>query len=245
MISIISASFSEDEVEKLIKALKQDSPYFKMEAAKKLGKIKDIRAVEPLITALKDESLDVRWAASEALGEIGDKRAIEPLKQLIEQDSIINIKNVIIEALQKINSTSGNETAQSKMERPRFTLKGDCVDDKYVEGLGILCLSHDERIVGVWQHDKQSDLTLAVQDRKNYEFLSFKSDGKVVILLDNLIALTEHDYSIRTGLAIYLLIGDIAFQYSIKGDYLTLIHRDKTGIYSRVKEENSKGNKAK
>ena len=102
---IANQSNSDDQVEKLIETLKKDSQYFKWDAAKKLGKIKDIRAVDPLIKALKDESLDVRWAASESLGEIGDKRAIEPLKQLFKQESLENIKNVIAEALKKLTET--------------------------------------------------------------------------------------------------------------------------------------------
>lgn len=170
IFGIGNASFSEDEVENLIKTLKQDSPYFKMEAAKKLGKIKDIRAVEPLVTALKDDSLDVRWAASEALGEIGDKRAVEPLKQLLKQESLINIKNTITEALKKLTGENfSGDIIQSK-EKPAAT---HSLSDSYPYNI--------EKVYEVIQDVLGSGIWYARNENKGVRYWGIKifSEGKV------------------------------------------------------------------
>jgi len=64
--------------ETLIKALKDEDPKVREEAAKSLGKFGPgaRKAIEPLIEALADENLDVRYAASDALEEIGSH--VEP-----------------------------------------------------------------------------------------------------------------------------------------------------------------------
>lgn len=54
-------------------------PRVRMEAAIKLGQIKDPIAVEPLINALSDNNTNVRIQAALALGQIGDEKALEPL----------------------------------------------------------------------------------------------------------------------------------------------------------------------
>jgi HEAT repeat protein len=51
------------------------------QAADKLGKIGDARAVEPLVNTLMDENWLVRLHAVKALGRIGSPIVIEPLRR--------------------------------------------------------------------------------------------------------------------------------------------------------------------
>ena len=69
-----------DEVEDLINQLLYGQTSYEREtAARRLGELKDLRAVEPLIHSLKNDIIPVREAAAWALGEINSLRAIEPL----------------------------------------------------------------------------------------------------------------------------------------------------------------------
>lgn len=71
----------DDQVDKLIKNLKDEDWSVRWSAAMALGKLKlkNARAVEPLIVALKDENELVRGSAAEALGELKNARAVGPL----------------------------------------------------------------------------------------------------------------------------------------------------------------------
>lgn len=71
------------------------------QAARKLGEIKDSRAVKPLIAALKDSSSYVRHAATKALEKIGDERAVEPLIAALK-DSDSGVRWAATGALGKI-----------------------------------------------------------------------------------------------------------------------------------------------
>ncbi len=78
-----------------------------------LGKIGDARALEPLIAALKDIYSDVRWWAAYALGKIGDARAVESLiAALKDSDSDVGAA----EALGKIGDTRAVEPLMSVLE---------------------------------------------------------------------------------------------------------------------------------
>jgi HEAT repeat protein len=58
--------------EPLIRALKDEDPSVRKEAARALGEIKSKKAVEPLIQALTDNNCQVRLAAEYALRKINN-----------------------------------------------------------------------------------------------------------------------------------------------------------------------------
>jgi len=121
-----------EEMEGLIRALKDSDEGVRERAAKALGKIRDKRAVEPLIEALKDSEWSVRREAAKALGEIGDGRAVEPLiKALDAADASVQIEAA--EALHKI----GNERADEALKHKRVVerlIRAFKDSDKYVRG---------------------------------------------------------------------------------------------------------------
>jgi len=80
-----------EDVEGLIRALKDSNPYVRKEAAEALGKIGDERAVEPLIEALKDSYLAVRWKAAEALSKIGERAAGPLIEALKDSDEYVRM----------------------------------------------------------------------------------------------------------------------------------------------------------
>ena len=96
-------------VKSLILDLKNPKSNIRMDAAAKLGQIKDKRAVEPLCDALEDKSLDVRHQVVHALGALGeiDERATKCLVKALEDrevdadagDSLIRIGGPAVKAL--------------------------------------------------------------------------------------------------------------------------------------------------
>jgi HEAT repeat protein len=96
-------------VKSLILDLKNSKSNIRMDAAAKLGQIKDKRAVEPLCDALEDKSLDVRHQVVHALGALGeiDERATKCLVKALEDrevdadagDSLIRIGGPAVKAL--------------------------------------------------------------------------------------------------------------------------------------------------
>ncbi|MDI6793158.1 MAG: HEAT repeat domain-containing protein [bacterium] len=70
MVCLGSAIVQADEVDELIKQLKDKDVGVRMKAVETLCKIGDSRVVELLIPALKDKNTDVRRAASWMLGEM-------------------------------------------------------------------------------------------------------------------------------------------------------------------------------
>jgi HEAT repeat protein len=78
----------ESELRKNIKSLSSENHETREQAAKKIGELKDPKAVEPLIKALNDKDSGVRRTATIALGKIGDAKAVEPLiNRLYDEDS--------------------------------------------------------------------------------------------------------------------------------------------------------------
>jgi HEAT repeat protein len=75
------------KVRGLIKALRHPESYIRNEAAEKLGKLGDARALEPLAAALRDSDWMVRHTAAEALGALADPRAVDPLIQALPDES--------------------------------------------------------------------------------------------------------------------------------------------------------------
>ena len=72
-----------DEIDDLIEKLRTSHDGEREHAAKKLGELKDARAVGPLIKALGDADSLVQDNAMQALGKIG-KPAVEPLIKALE-----------------------------------------------------------------------------------------------------------------------------------------------------------------
>jgi HEAT repeat protein len=121
-----------DSTANLIKKLSSQNVMERRNAARELGKIKDIESVNPLIEALKDKEPMVRLDASGALIDIGQP-AVEPLIKAIQHekdtsflwnairilDSIGNPK--AIEPLHQIESSHPDPTiaqaARSAAER--------------------------------------------------------------------------------------------------------------------------------
>jgi len=87
-------------VEPLIKAL--DDNWERSEAAKALGKIRDVKALEPLIKSLEDDDSDVRREAAESLVNIGEP-AVELLINVYHTRS--RLKDTVSRNLKKDRST--------------------------------------------------------------------------------------------------------------------------------------------
>ena len=100
-LPLVGYSQTED-INTLIKELKDKDRSVRENAAKALGEIKDARAVEPLIIALKDNSPGVRHKAAEALGKIGDTRATNALMYASENDNDTGVRYIAAKALGKI-----------------------------------------------------------------------------------------------------------------------------------------------
>lgn len=89
-----------DEIDTLIKGLKDKDPRDRQAAASVLGFRKDRRAVEPLIGALKDTDEGVRYYSAWALGEIKDRRAVEPLTAVLKDTNYVRVQ--VARALEEI-----------------------------------------------------------------------------------------------------------------------------------------------
>ncbi len=78
-----------DEYEALMAILKDETERMRdrVDAAKLLGKLGDIRAVTPLIQALKNENSQIRVGVAKGLGTLKDTRAVEPLIQALQDEN--------------------------------------------------------------------------------------------------------------------------------------------------------------
>ncbi len=94
-----------DEVEELIEQLKSKDDEARANAAYRLGKITDKRAVPALSKALNDEDKYVRYNAARALGQIGDASAVPPLIERLK-DEDVNVRLYAPIALRKIGDAS-------------------------------------------------------------------------------------------------------------------------------------------
>jgi len=93
----------EPSVLPVIALLKEGNRDARMEAARVLGKIKDVRAVEPLIAALKYDDFIVRTYASDGLLRIGEP-AIGPLVDASRKEGNEHLRGKIADVLWRINS---------------------------------------------------------------------------------------------------------------------------------------------
>jgi hypothetical protein len=89
-------------LEKQIDALRDPDSSVRSEAARRLGELKDTRAVVPLINAMKDEHAYVRRRATFSLGGMQDMRATESLiNALGDEDAFV--QEYALKALEKIS----------------------------------------------------------------------------------------------------------------------------------------------
>lgn len=121
-------------VEQLIESLKAIDPITRWESARKLGEIKNTRAIVPLITALKDEDPFVRRRAAEALGNYSDSRAMEPLILMLS-DRDLFVRKYAAESLEKITGPSlpsfgSNQIKWQKWWEECPDIKRECPDIK-------------------------------------------------------------------------------------------------------------------
>ena len=93
----------EQDIDILIRDLKDFDSRYRSSAAQSLGEIKDPRAVELLIDALQDEDAYVRASAAQSLGKIKDPRAVEPLIAAL-QDEDSYVRGWAAQALGEINT---------------------------------------------------------------------------------------------------------------------------------------------
>jgi HEAT repeat protein len=72
-----------DEVDKFLTLLEEGDLLEKREAARKLGSLKDSRAVLSLIRALSSDDVALSRRAARSLGRLNDRRAVDPLIHLL------------------------------------------------------------------------------------------------------------------------------------------------------------------
>lgn len=100
-----------DEVAKFMSLLEGGDLLEKREAARKLGALKDARALPLLIRALSSDDAALRRRAARSLGRLNDKRAVDPLIYLLEngddllrqyaQDSLVELDRLAVPGLLK------------------------------------------------------------------------------------------------------------------------------------------------
>jgi HEAT repeat protein len=103
----------------------------RIQAAKRLGALRDPRGVDPLVAVLGDATRDVRWGAIEALGEIGDRRAVPALVEYLKKPEAYRWgKRLLADALGAI----GDPAALPSL----VTLLGD--EDPFVRRVAALAI---------------------------------------------------------------------------------------------------------
>ena len=93
---------AELQMEEMIKALHHQDFFVRTDAARKLGEIKDARAVPVLINAMHDDHPFVRRRVAVSLGNLCDLGATETLIKALHDDDPF-VQNYSIEALEKIS----------------------------------------------------------------------------------------------------------------------------------------------
>lgn len=87
-------------VDDLILSLEQGGQDQKLNSIRRLGSLKDARALRPLLNSLQDRSDDlVRRESARALGLIGDKRAVPVLVTRLKEERVAVVRANIAEAL--------------------------------------------------------------------------------------------------------------------------------------------------
>ena len=98
-----------DNVDQLIKDLRNASWQIRWDAAAALGETKDPRAIGPLTVALQDENSYVRMTAARALGMIDDPRVIVPLIKALKDESHGVQKNAALSLKERTGQDFGKD----------------------------------------------------------------------------------------------------------------------------------------
>jgi hypothetical protein len=112
------------DTDRLIQQLRSRNPAIRIEAAQKLGELKDPLAVNPLITTLKkDKDGHVRASAEDALVNIGAP-AVEPLTVMLK-DNAWRVRRRAVRTLGKIKDPRALEplVAVMKMDKDCYVRK--------------------------------------------------------------------------------------------------------------------------
>lgn len=97
------ASFGEEAVESLSRALREGGAPARRKVVESLGKIGDVRAVDALVEALEDKDYILRRKAVVALGRIGDARVMDPLARALK-DTHHAVRRSAVVALGKLGT---------------------------------------------------------------------------------------------------------------------------------------------
>ena len=90
-------------VDDLILSLEQGDQAQKLNAIRRLGPLRDAKALRPLLNSIQDRSDDlVRRESARALGLIGDKRAVPVLVTRLKEERVAVVRANIAEALGKL-----------------------------------------------------------------------------------------------------------------------------------------------
>jgi len=128
--SWVGVSWAED-TSKYVQELSSKDPAVRMEAARKLGEIKDAAAVDPLISILKeDKDWNVRASAEDALVSIGTP-AVESLIVLLK-DNDWHVRRRAARTLGEIRNSHVIQALEAAMQ----TDKDCCVRRFSAEGIG-------------------------------------------------------------------------------------------------------------
>jgi HEAT repeat protein len=95
-------------LELLIDELESPSPDFRAEAARAVGAIGDSDSIDALEQLITDEDLEVSMAAVLALGQIGGDKAFAILTALSENPEFEDLYDVIDEALEEMEWSTGS-----------------------------------------------------------------------------------------------------------------------------------------
>jgi len=104
-------------VDDLILSLEQGGQDQKLNAIRRLGSLKDARALRPLLNSLQDRTDDlVRRESARALGLIGDKRAVPVLVTRLKEERVADVRANIAEALGKLKDPRSVEALVNATE---------------------------------------------------------------------------------------------------------------------------------
>lgn len=165
------------DADKLIKNLRSKDPAIRMEAAQKLGELKDPSAVDPLIAILKkDKDWDVRASAEDALVNIGAP-AVQPLTIMLK-DNAWRVRRRAVRTLGKIKDPRALEPLAAAM-----TTDHDCFVRKY-----------SARALGEINNPRAAEILVAALKNKNLDvvegayrfFIRRGEPGSEIILIETL-----------------------------------------------------------
>ncbi len=96
-------SAEENDMERLIAALKAENIGWRVDAARLLGESGEMEAVTPLISVLKtDKKGSARITAAVALAKIGDAKALKALKYASRNDENLTVRTVSFGAYKEL-----------------------------------------------------------------------------------------------------------------------------------------------